>query len=149
MTKVAEIRDNPAAGGGYVCTSATGLVILGRIGYHIFRLHSADWKTYADRLGAIQWEKNAPIWKGNIVVPMLVKRKGQPEQPGLRILQVANQIARAADLVSTQIGLPAAHTQLPLDTGVATAQVSITDGQHRGEAIRRLIDTGVAADGHE
>ncbi len=111
LSKVAEIRDNAAAGGGYVCLSATGLVILGRIGHEMFEKYSdtgndPNWQTFADRVGSVPWEKKAPIWEGNVVVPHTVKgRKGQPDRVGLRILQVANPISRAADLVRAKIGL--------------------------------------------
>jgi DGQHR domain-containing protein len=104
-SRIAEVRDDPDAGGGYVCVSATGLVILGRIGHELFRDHSEEWQTFVDRLGSVPWEKNAPIWDGNVVVPYMIKRKGKSEQPGLRILQSANPISRAADLVRLQIGL--------------------------------------------
>jgi len=35
----------------------------------------------------------------------MMKRKGKPDQPALRILQSANPISRAADLVRVEIGL--------------------------------------------
>ncbi|HZT87692.1 MAG TPA: DNA sulfur modification protein DndB [Stellaceae bacterium] len=105
VSKVAEIRDDEKAGGGYVCVSATGLVILGRIGHDLFKEHPDEWEMFADRLARINWQKNAPIWQDNVVVPHTVKRKGQPDQAGLRILQSANPISRAADLVRAEIGL--------------------------------------------
>lgn len=113
ISKVAEIRDNPATGGGYVCVSATGLVIIGRIGHELFEKHPGDWQRFADQLGDIAWEKNAPIWEGNVVVTYTIKRRGMAEQPGLRILQSANPISRAAELVRTKIGLRPFHTDLP------------------------------------
>lgn len=105
VSKVAEIRDDSKAGGGYLCVSATGLVILGRIGHELFQNHPDDWEMFADRLGTVDWRKTAPMWQDNVVVPHTVKRKGQPDQSGLRILQSANPISRAADLVRVQIGL--------------------------------------------
>jgi len=124
LSKVAELRDDPAVGGGYVCLSATGLVILGRIGFELFDKHADGWQPFADRLGSVQWQKNAPIWAGNVVVPTLMKgRKGQPDREGLRILQVANPISRAANLVRAEIGLTATATDDPLD--VAEAGVGV------------------------
>lgn len=52
---------------GYVCLMATGLVVLGRIGYLLFKYDVADWETYVDRLGNIDWKKTADIWQGNIM----------------------------------------------------------------------------------
>ena len=54
VTRVAEITENPAAGGGYVCTSAPGLVILGRIGRELIANHSGEWETFADHLSSTQ-----------------------------------------------------------------------------------------------
>ncbi len=118
VSKVAEIRDNQVAGGGYVCVSATGLVILGRIGHDLFHKHADDWQAVADRLGTVPWQKNAPLWSGNVVAPTTVKgRKGQPDRAGLKVQQNPTAINRAADLVRAEIGL------LPIDSTLSLASV--------------------------
>jgi DNA sulfur modification protein DndB len=133
LGQVAALRDNPADGGGYVCLSATGLVILGRIGHELLQDHPNDWQTFADRLGTVGWGKNAPIWSGNVVVSHTIKRKGKPETAGLRILQVANPITKATQAVRAAIGL-APELALQPDGG---AGLPILDSQ-RGSAISRV-----------
>jgi DNA sulfur modification protein DndB len=118
VSRVAAIRDNLDAGGGYVCVSATGLVILGRIGNELFRKHSSNWQVFADRLGDVSWEKSASLWQDNVVVQHTIKRKGKPDEIGLRILQSANPISRAADLVRIQIGLET------VEPGASDAQIT-------------------------
>jgi hypothetical protein len=52
---------------GFVCMSVTGLVVIARIGHELFRDNTSNWKTYADRLGKLEWQKEADLWKGNLV----------------------------------------------------------------------------------
>jgi DNA sulfur modification protein DndB len=55
---------------GYVCLTATGLLIMARIAYELFtktRLYT-NWHEYAKKLGTeIDWKKTAPIWQDNII----------------------------------------------------------------------------------
>ena len=55
---------------GYICLSATGLLIMAKIAYELFtktRLYP-NWQDYAHRLGTdIDWKKSAPIWQDNII----------------------------------------------------------------------------------
>src|SRR6185437_10101664 len=52
---------------GYVCMSVTGLIVIARIGHELFRDSASNWKTYAERLGKLDWQKDADLWKGNLV----------------------------------------------------------------------------------
>jgi DGQHR domain-containing protein len=52
---------------GYICMSVTGLVVIARIGHELFRDNASNWKVYADRLGKLDWQKDADLWKGNLV----------------------------------------------------------------------------------
>jgi DNA sulfur modification protein DndB len=61
--QIKEWRQTP----GYVCMSVTGLVVLGRIGYELFKEKEVNWKQYADRLGRLDWSKAAKLWSGNLV----------------------------------------------------------------------------------
>ena len=47
--------------------SVTGLLVLGRIGYELFKESDVDWKPYADRLGKVDWRKSGKLWDGNLV----------------------------------------------------------------------------------
>jgi DGQHR domain-containing protein len=52
---------------GFICLTATGLVILGRIGHELFKKQNASWQQIVDRLSEIDWRRDAPVWQGNIV----------------------------------------------------------------------------------
>jgi DNA sulfur modification protein DndB len=52
---------------GWICLTATGMVIIGRIGYELFKTGNPNWQQYADRLGAVDWSRGAEIWQGSIV----------------------------------------------------------------------------------
>jgi len=52
---------------GWVCLMATGLVVIGRIGYLLLKHDVADWETYVERLGKIDWRKSGDIWQGNVI----------------------------------------------------------------------------------
>jgi DGQHR domain-containing protein len=52
---------------GWICLTATGLNLIGRIGHELFSSGERNWKAYADRLGAIDWRRSAEHWQGNIV----------------------------------------------------------------------------------
>jgi DNA sulfur modification protein DndB len=52
---------------GYVCMSVTGLVVIARIGHELFRDNISNWKVFADRLGRLDWQKDADLWIGNLV----------------------------------------------------------------------------------
>jgi DNA sulfur modification protein DndB len=61
--QVKEWRQEP----GYICMSVMGRVVLGRIGYELFKEKDVNWKQYADRLGKIDWKKSGKLWSGNLV----------------------------------------------------------------------------------
>jgi len=52
---------------GYICLTATGLVIIGRIGHELFKKQNSGWSQVVDRFAEINWERDAEIWRGNIV----------------------------------------------------------------------------------
>lgn len=52
---------------GWICLTATGMVIIGRIGHELFRDRHADWKDFVARLGAVDWSRDGALWQGNIV----------------------------------------------------------------------------------
>lgn len=52
---------------GWVCLMATGLVIMGRIGYLLFKHEVADWESYVDRMGKLDWRKSGELWQGNVI----------------------------------------------------------------------------------
>lgn len=52
---------------GWVCLTATGLNLLGRVGHELFTHGASNWKQYADKLGQIDWRRDADFWKDNII----------------------------------------------------------------------------------
>lgn len=62
--KIREFR-----GQGWVCLTATGLNLIGRVGYRLFSVNAEkNWKPYADKLALLDWRREAEIWQGNIVL---------------------------------------------------------------------------------
>jgi DNA sulfur modification protein DndB len=52
---------------GWICLTATGMVILGRIGYELFKGQHSDWAAYVERIGKVDWSREGALWQGNIV----------------------------------------------------------------------------------
>jgi DGQHR domain-containing protein len=57
---------------GWICLTATGLNIIGRIGHKLFTNPELekDWKAYARKMAdpqIIDWKRSAPMWQGNII----------------------------------------------------------------------------------
>jgi DNA sulfur modification protein DndB len=54
---------------GWVCLTATGLNLIGRVGYTIFTTKALEenWMDHTKNLGQLDWLKEANIWQGTIV----------------------------------------------------------------------------------
>ncbi len=52
---------------GWLCLTATGLNLIGRLGHLLFRNGTREWRAYAERLGEIDWRRSADFWSGNVV----------------------------------------------------------------------------------
>jgi hypothetical protein len=63
---------------GWVCLTATGLNLIGRIGHTLFTKGVPNWKEYADRMGQIDWRKTATMWQGNIIQGQKVMTQQAP-----------------------------------------------------------------------
>lgn len=77
---------------GWICLTATGLNIIGRVGHALFTDQHNSWKTMAMKLGAIDWSRNAAIWQTNIV-------------QGGKLLTQQTPLRNAYNSVLTEIGL--------------------------------------------
>jgi DGQHR domain-containing protein len=77
---------------GYICLTATGLVILGRIGHELFKKQNTGWNQVVERFGEIDWQRNAPIWQGNIV------RDGKMTTQRAWVRVAAEKVRRAVGL---------------------------------------------------
>ena len=87
--KIVELRSQ-----GWICLTATGMVIIGRIGHELFRDNRADWREMASRLGEVDWSRNGEFWRGNIVNDGKMSTTRAP-------------VRTAAENVRRAIGLPA------------------------------------------
>jgi DGQHR domain-containing protein len=76
---------------GWVCLTATGLNLIGRVGHSIFTHGEKNWRQYADRLGQLDWRREAPIWEGNII-------------QGTRLLTAQGPVKNAFVAVCREIG---------------------------------------------
>jgi DNA sulfur modification protein DndB len=77
---------------GWVCLTATGLNIIGCIGYDLFTHSIKNWKEYVDKLGDIDWKRTGALWQGNVI------------QEG-RIITSTTPVMNAVKEVSKSIGL--------------------------------------------
>jgi hypothetical protein len=93
MSKVTNLRAKNS-----LAFTATGLNIIGRIGYELFNSDKpevqANWRTYATKLGSLSWDKTADTWKD-----LFVEGKNKAGQKTQRIqtqrAPVMNAVARA------------------------------------------------------
>ena len=60
--KVRELREQ-----GWLPLSATGLVVMGRIGYLLFKHDVTNWRDYVQRMDKVDWRKSGEIWQGNVI----------------------------------------------------------------------------------
>lgn len=74
---------------GWVCLMATGLVVIGRIGYLLFKHEVADWQSYADKLGKIDWRKSGDIWNGNVIQDGKVMTQQVPVRRAVEAVRLA------------------------------------------------------------
>ncbi len=75
MNELAQIKAGPEANRipmrrneGWLCLTASGLVVLGLIGYELFAKGEQSWEEYARRLGNIDWNRSAKHWQGVLVM---------------------------------------------------------------------------------
>jgi DGQHR domain-containing protein len=73
---------------GWLCLTATGLVILGRVGNELFKHGLRDWEEYADRLGRLDWQRSGPLWQNNVIQGDRVMTQQGPVREGyLKVLE--------------------------------------------------------------
>jgi DNA sulfur modification protein DndB len=82
---------------GWICLTATGLNIIGRVGHKLFTNAELknNWTQYAARIGdpqTIDWRRGAEMWQGNII-------------QGNKLLTQQVPVRRAYQLVEQAIGL--------------------------------------------
>jgi DNA sulfur modification protein DndB len=110
-----KIKDRRAE--GWLCLTATGMVIIGRIGYELFRDQVPNWMEYVNRLGQIDWSRDGALWQGNIVragkmatqrAPVRVAAENVRRALGLKAdHRLDNEIAGRSEQASPPVLVPA------------------------------------------
>jgi DGQHR domain-containing protein len=77
---------------GWVCLTATGLNVIGIIGYELFTNENKDWEFFVDKLGELNWNRKSDYWDGTIILSG-------------RMMTQTGPTRRAAEKVMISIGL--------------------------------------------
>lgn len=77
---------------GWICLTATGLNLIGSIGYDLLTYGFDDWKHYVDKFAEIDWSRSGKIWQDNII-------------EGGRIITTMTPLKNAVKAVEEEIGL--------------------------------------------
>jgi DNA sulfur modification protein DndB len=77
--------------GGWVCLTATGLNILGSLGYDLFTHGIQDWKGVVKNIVDIDWRRDGEIWQGNII-------------QGGRLVTQTSPVRKAVEALEEKIG---------------------------------------------
>jgi DGQHR domain-containing protein len=88
---------------GWLVFTATGLVVVGLIGYEILTKNVENWREYAKRLGEVDWRRSSPHWHGILVTGEKGKEKIITSQSAAKaaVVKVRGLIGWSPDL-----GLP-------------------------------------------
>jgi hypothetical protein len=102
-------------GRGYVCLTATGLNIIGRIGHELLASGAPDWKQYALKLAHLDWQKSNPLWTdvvqpkkdklGNVVMEDVQVNGHTEKRPVMGVVTNRAPLNRAINRASQAIGL--------------------------------------------
>ena len=108
--KLKQIRNR-----GYVCLTATGLNIIGRIGHELLVNNVGDWQEYAEKLGKLDWLKSSPMWadivqpkkdkEGNVVMEEVEVNGKKEKRAVMQLVTNRAPLNRAIFRVSQAIGL--------------------------------------------
>jgi DGQHR domain-containing protein len=116
---------------GWICLTATGLNIIGRVGHKLISTGLMDlppapapgaspqtdqaepgqaWKQYVQKMATIDWKRGAAIWQGNIV-------------QGNRLVTQQSPLKQAFKKVAAAIGLPGFEEPAPAEETAVAAPV--------------------------
>lgn len=82
---------------GWICLTATGLNVIGRIGHELIVNKNPDWKLYVARLGEIDWRKTGPLWQGNIVKDGKMMTQQSPLKAAIKQVREAIGLAQVIE----------------------------------------------------
>jgi DNA sulfur modification protein DndB len=90
------IKDRRAE--GWICLSATGMVIIGRIGHELFKKQRGNWKDTVRRLGDVDWSRNGELWQNNIVRDGKITTQRAPVRSAVDNVRIAVGLAEVDQL---------------------------------------------------
>jgi hypothetical protein len=115
---------------GYVCLTATGLNIIGRVGHELLSSGAADWKDYALKLAQLDWLKTNPLWAdvvqpkkdkmGSVVYEEIQVNGHIEKRPIMQLVTNRAPLNRAIYKVFQVIGLAAAPPAEAAEESMAT-----------------------------
>lgn len=119
---------------GYVCLTATGLNIIGRIGHELLANDVQDWKGYAEKLAKLDWLKTNPLRadivqpkkdkEGNVVTEEIEVSGRKERRSVMQLMTNRAPLNRAIFKVSQAIGLvPKTAVAPPADGGDDVAEL--------------------------
>jgi len=116
---------------GYVCLTATGLNIIGRIGHELLVNNIPDWQEYSQRLAKLDWLKTSPLWvdivqpkkdrEGNVVMAEEEVNGRKEKRPVMQLVTNRAPLNRAIFKVSQAIGLVSQTATPPAEATTDTA----------------------------
>lgn len=86
--RIRELREE-----GWLPLSATGLVVLGRVGYLLFKHKVPNWQEFVQRMTKVDWRKSGDLWQGNVI------------QQGGKIMTQQVPVRGAVTALRSEIGL--------------------------------------------
>jgi DGQHR domain-containing protein len=116
---------------GYVCLTASGLNIIGRIGHELLLNHKANWKEYAKKLAKLDWLKSNTLWAdivqpkkdklGNVVMEDVMIDGHTEKRPVMQLVTNRAPLNRAIIKASAAIGLGVKINDQPEEAPAKTA----------------------------
>ncbi len=133
---------------GYVCLTATGLNIIGRIGHELMVYHDPDWKTYAQKLANLNWLKSNQLWEdivqpkkdreGNVIMEEIEIEGKKESRSVMQIVTNRAPLNRAILKAAQAIGL--SFHAAPSHSGVTEAEQGETEHlEATAPSVERLV----------
>jgi DGQHR domain-containing protein len=109
---------------GWICLTATGMVIIGRIGHELFRDQVPNWTEFAERLGKLDWSRSGELWQGNIVRAGKLSTQRAPVRVAVEKVRRAIGLAPNHKLDLELEGLISGAVQRPrAEAGISLADI--------------------------
>ena len=112
----------------YLHFNATGLVIIGRVGYYIFKQPEEEQATLIEALAGIDWRRSSTLWDGNVI------------QSGGKLVTQNAPVSTAVAKVKELLGLPLTDADLRrLEQSQPDLGLDSTIGSSDEDALMQLV----------